>query len=203
MKTYEYEGNIGIVGLSGSGKSTLGDALLAALGWSNILDIGQWFRDEVARMGKSVQEGDDLPLNLDRRVDKKTVDILRKNHKTILVGRTVSHLAKINRHEPAYFGVGVNASLETIAQRARPKWNEKKHLPEDTPLPTLEHVTEKILIRNAKDMGRYGILYKVTSEQQLYGAPPNDMVVWSDRMSVSEEVEMVLAKLYYLRKLTR
>ncbi len=201
MKTHEYEGNIGIVGLSGSGKSTLGDALLEALGWSNIIDIGKRFRDEVEHMGISVQEGDDLPLDLDRRVDKKTVDILRKNHKTILVGRTVSHLAKNNRHEPAYFGIGVNASLETIAKRARPTWNRKKRLPEDTPLPTLEHVMEKIALRNAKDMGRYGILYRIQSEHELYGVPPNDMVVWSDRMSVSEEVEMVLAQLYYLRKL--
>lgn len=195
---------IGLVGLSGSGKSTLSDLLGEALGWP-VIDVGkEYFRPALRQWGQEVQEGDEIPLWLDEQVDRQTAELLGKQ--VIVVGRVVTWLAreKIKTGKLAqnhYFGVGVFCSGEAIAQRARNNWNKKKNLAPETPLPTIDHVRRVLRLRNTNDMARFNSLYGIKSKAELYGMPPNDVLVDSDRMSPEQELALVLAELHGIRLL--
>ncbi|MFZ2199478.1 MAG: AAA family ATPase [Microgenomates group bacterium] len=198
-----YEGNIGVVGLSGSGKSLLGQTLREELGWkAPVIDAGQFFRDALDKMGRQVQEGAKIPLRIDREVDSQTLDVLRGESQRIIVGRTVSHLAVVEGLGiERYVGIGVKCDGREIAGRAQKVWNRKKKLPEDTPLPSLRHILSVTKIRNFNDLGRYAKLYGIKSARDLYGKPPNIMIVHSDRMSLHEEVEAIMSQLRALNLL--
>lgn len=194
---FKFEGNIGVVGKSGSGKSTLGHALLGALGegWK-IVDSGTFFRNALAALGLSVQEGDDIPIELDREVDAMTLALLLEAKQYIIVGRMVSYLAQQQGlGSENYIGISVVCDPEVLARRAREQWNRKKKLPENTPLPTVRQVMRTTKVRDGKDLERYRLAHGIEDEWQLYGPPPNRLLLRSDLMTVEQEVAAVLAML--------
>lgn len=188
---------IGIVGDSGSGKTTLGRELSKKLNM-RMIDVGGFFRKELRRMKRHVQEGDDIPLRLDRRLDQRTSALL--GDPVILVGRTVTWLARDQQAQgelgqDQYFGVGVLCNEDTLVERARKDWNRKKGLSETTPLPTPKHVRTALRLRDENDLRRYRELYGVRLKRELYGAPPNDIMIDTSEMSIGQELEFVLSQI--------
>lgn len=188
-----HEGTIGVVGVSGSGKSTLGNRLGQFLGIP-VIDAGQFFREALAQMGFQLQEGVDIPLTLDREVDARTLELLGQH--VIIVGRTVTWLARQQHLErKRYIGVGVICPMDTLVERAIPNWNVKKKMPIDSLPPSRTHVFDTLLLRDRKDMQRFGKLYSVNSAAELYGVPPNDIQVNSAEMDVDTELQFVLSQI--------
>lgn len=195
---------IGIVGLSGSGKSTLGDKLGEKINYP-VVDVGGYFREITGKMGINLQRGDELPLKVDRELDAKTELLL--GQRVIVVGRTVTWLAQraiaagtLSPND--YYGIGVFCSGDTIVKRARNDWNRKNKLPPNTPLPSFAEMRRAFRKRNSQDGKRYLELYGVTKKKDLYGMPPNDLLVNSEDMSIEEELALVLSKLNALKVLT-
>jgi cytidylate kinase len=201
VENYKKGVTIGFVGLSGSGKTTIANAVGEELN-RQVIDVGRYFRAAMTEWGKQVQEADVIPLWLDRNVDNKSKKLF--GNEVIMVGRTLTHIARtMHLNSDTYIGIGVFCSGDTIAKRARPKWNEKKGLPSDTPLPSLTHVRNALRIRNANDMERYRQLYGVTQKQELYGKPPNDILVNTDALTIQEELNIVLGHLYAVGAIAR
>lgn len=214
MEQYKYDGTLIIVGPSGSGKTTLGEELEAILGLP-IYPAGNVFRDECIALGIDISE---LPkvdkvkkLQLDQRTDEHTLAIIGQN--VIITARTAAMFANKmimdgTLQKQKCKSVGINCGLKVRALRRHGSQvrDVMANGGDISQVPTVEKIGEGLVARDTGDLDRlrylYGESYGLAGYYGLYGAPPCDLVLNSERMSIAQEVQQVVALLGFINVTT-
>lgn len=198
------EASLIIVGPAGSGKTALGKKLAEVLDME-VYPAGEIFRAECKKMGIDIAQLSSVPkeqvLVLDRETDKYMQEVI--GQRLIITARTAAMFAhhKSEKGEisrDSYIAVGVNSSYRVRSLRKHASLS-KEWKPGCKPVPSPKVLLQEFQERDADDMARYRFLYRkdygVRGWDGLYGVPPCDLVLNSERMTINQEVQQVLALL--------
>jgi len=174
--------NIAVSGRIAVGASTLAKTLTQKLGWP-LRDASQIFRDVTAQMGfnletdvsQAVENRDDL---IDKEVDDKTLAVLKENHHVVVTSKLAGFLSQDISHT---FRILIICPQEKRIHRYAAS---RGYSP--------DKAKELLILRERLDQQKWERLYG----KQDFFAPANfHLVIDSGRLSLEEEVELVLRHL--------
>ena len=180
--------NIAVSGRIAVGSSSLAKALSLSLGWQ-LRDASQIFRDVTAQMGfnleididKAIGDRDD---QIDREVDKKTIELLSGSNKIVTTSKLAGFLS---REIDSVFRVLASCPLKERIRR----YSKDRSYPLDRAKQLLES-------REMTDQAKWERLY---GSHDFFDPKIFHLVVDSGKLSVEEEVELVLRHLNFTQNL--
>ena len=174
--------NIAISGRIAVGSSSLAKALSSCLGWK-LRDAGQIFRDVTAQMGFNLETDIDNAIGgrddqIDKEVDRKTIEILNQGHNSIVTSKLAGFLGK---ETEGILRVLVVCRIDDRVNR----YSKDRGYPPEEAKRLLED-------REEKDQQKWERLY---GKQDFFDPVNFHLVIDSGKISVEKEVELVLRHL--------
>ena len=203
-RTFSKEASLIIVGPAGSGKTALGNRL-AELLQMEMYPAGAKFRTECKKMGIDIAQLSSVPKEQVLVLDRETDNYMQKiiGQPLIITARTAAMFAHHKSEQgeiskKSYIAVGVNSSYKVRSMRKYASL-KKEWKSGDEPVPSPKVLFQNFQERDADDMARLRFLYRqdygVRGWDSFYGVPPCDLVLNSERMTINQEVQQVLALL--------
>lgn len=210
MNSNLLERSLIIVGPAGSGKSALGQRLSQLL-QLDVYPAGEKFRDECSKRGIDIADLKQVPqeevLILDRETDNYMRGVI--GQRMIITARTAAMFAHAMAEQKvidrtSYVAVGINCTYETRAKRKHKSLKKEAEI-SGAVVPNPKVLEADLRERDMDDMTRLRFLYRsdygMKSWDSLFGVPPCDLVLNSERMTVEQEVQQVLALLGFINAL--
>ena len=168
---------ITISGPPGSGKTTVAKILAKKLGF-NLISGGDIFREMAKEHNMDIMEFSKYAENnwdIDREIDKRLVELAKKNDNVIIDSRLSGWLAYLNGI-PA-FKVYVKASLPVRVERI---WKREGG--------ELEKIRKETIYREKSEKLRYKEIYNIDFEDlSIY-----DLIVESDNLTPEEIAKIIM-----------
>lgn len=170
-----------------------------------VYPAGQKFRDECNKMDIDISKLSSVPKEKVLVLDRETDNYMQKiiGQPFIITARTAAMFAHHKSEQGeiskgSYIAVGVNSTYRIRSLRKYASL-KKEWQPGDEPVPSPKVLLQRFQERDEDDMARLRFLYRqdygVRGWDSLYGVPPCDLVLNSERMSIGQEVQQVLALL--------